>query len=106
MKIQVYIILFCVMFLFLSACASVETRREYFYEVQDGYVGKHIDDYWLAQPVSINHESNEIIYSYTNTEIGCEWAMIVDKRLKVIKRWNYISDADLCYEQINWRGPW
>ena len=106
MKLQVYIIILCVMFLFLSACASVEKRRVYFSEVQDSYVGKNIDDYWLAQPVSIKHEGNEIIYNYANIEIGCEWAMIVDGRIKVIKRWSYISDADLCYEQINWRGPW
>jgi len=106
MKLQIYIILVCAMFVFLSACASVEKRREYFSEVQDGYVGKYIDDYWLAKPVSIKYEGNEIIYNYANIEIGCEWAMVVDERLKVIKRWIYISDADLCYEQINWRGPW
>ena len=90
----------------LVGCASRELRRDYFSETQDSYVGRSIEDYWLARPASITYEVNIIIYNYINYETGCEWKFIVDKKNNVILRWAYISAASRCYEQINWLGPW
>ena len=106
MKFQIRIFLVFNMLFLLVACASVEQRRAYFSETQDGYIGRSIEDYLIAKPVSIDYEGNEVIYNYANNEIGCKWALIIDEKFKVIKQWKYISDPDRCYEQINWRGPW
>ena len=90
----------------ITACASVGQRRAYFYETQNEYIGRPIGDYWLAEPVGVDYEESEVIYKYANSETGCMWALITDKKSKVIKSWRYISDPDHCFEQINWRGPW
>ena len=107
MRTLLRILLVCSVIMFvLVGCASRELRREYFAETQGSYVGRSIEDYWLARPASITYEVNLIIYNYLNDETGCEWKFIVDKKNNVILRWAYISEASKCYEQINWLGPW
>lgn len=106
MKIQVKIFLVCSMLPWLISCAPEGKRRTYFSETLNNYIGRSIDDYWLAKPVDVDYEENEIIYYYVNNEIGCKWVLIVSKESKIIKKWKYISKADRCFEQINWLGPW
>ena len=106
MRMLAHIFIVCSMLAFLVGCASVEKRRAYFSETQNSFIGRNIEDYWIAKPTDISYESDVIIYNYVNHEIDCKWTFVVDKERNVILRWAYISDPSNCYEQINWKGPW
>jgi len=89
----------------LSACASIEDRREFFERDLDYYVELPVSHAWFPEPVATEKRDKGIMeYYYELPKSGCRWAVRVDSKTERILDWYYVSDPGLCYLTIRWGG--
>jgi hypothetical protein len=89
------------------SCVSHERAKLMFIQERDFDKGRTVREVPLPEPVkmeSINEHSTLYIYEFKDT--GCRWSYTVDNETKRILSWQFISDPDLCYMEVNYFGPW
>jgi hypothetical protein len=95
------------MLLYLSACASVQDRREAFKQELDATVGKPIAETQLrdgADRMSISDDGERRYYSLKQQD--CKWSVLTESSADTVESWRYESAADECYTRNRWGLPW
>lgn len=90
-----------------GGCSSLDRDPKSFAADRDWNVGRAVDAYGYTQPYAIDREDDQRDrYRYANSKTGCRWSFLVDRSSRVVESWRYESDAKLCSDKVNWRGPW
>jgi len=107
-----------IMFLMLlSACSAVNRlydHNEYFEELRDAEVGQSIDE--LNRGVYsynnngyldiIKKDIDAIHWEYPIDRGKCKYALLVDKKSRVVASWRYVENKELCTAKPFYEGAW